>query len=303
MDARPVFMVPMVAMVAQRRITRKPVRTHAAGPFGTATKLLAGALLTTRGRAMVSPPIRYANENGGWGESLITHNDKWIETQSEWDKNSLSTEFRTSEGTTGQIDRQREGDTVYGSGEFQRGDESLSTRSARNEQGGVVVGETGSGERGMIGRTDEGDLYAGKDGNVYRRDESGWQQNSGDGWSNVDVPDERAAQMDQARSNASSKRESLSQSIPADRQAQSQLGTGGFADSYGSARSADGWSNRTYDSTRNRSSYDGSRSNELDRSHNARSSGYQRYNNRSSAGAGSFNRSRGSRPAAGGRRR
>ena len=26
---------------------------------------------------------RYANENGGWGESLITHNDKWIETQSE----------------------------------------------------------------------------------------------------------------------------------------------------------------------------------------------------------------------------
>jgi hypothetical protein len=244
---------------------------------------------------------RYANEKGGWGESLITHNDKWMQTQSEWDKNSSSTQFRTSEGTTGQIDRQREGDTVYGSGEFQRGDESLSTRSARNEQGGIVVGETGSGERGMIGRTDEGDLYAGKDGNVYRRDESGWQQNSGDGWSNVDVPDDRAAQIDQARSSASSKRDNVSQSLPADRQAQSQLGTGGFADSYGSARSADSWSNRTYDSTRDRSSYDGSRRNELDRSYNARSSGYQRYNNRSTAGGGSFNRSPSSRPA--GRRR
>jgi hypothetical protein len=224
-----------------------------------------------------------------------------MQTQSEWDKNSSSTQFRTSEGTTGQIDRQREGDTVYGSGEFQRGDESLSTRSARNEQGGIVVGETGSGERGMIGRTDEGDLYAGKDGNVYRRDESGWQQNSGDGWSNVDVPDDRAAQIDQARSSASSKRDNVSQSLPADRQAQSQLGTGGFADSYGSARSADSWSNRTYDSTRDRSSYDGSRRNELDRSYNARSSGYQRYNNRSTAGGGSFNRSPSSRPA--GRRR
>ena len=248
---------------------------------------------------------RYANEKGGWGESLITHNDKWVQTQSEWDKNSLSTEFRTSEGTTGQIDRQREGDTVYGSGEFQRGDESLSTRSARNEQGGIVVGETGSGERGMIGRTDEGDLYAGKDGNVYRRDESGWQQNSGDGWSNVDVPDDRAAQIDQARSSASSKRDNVSQSLPADRpsrsQVQSTISSGGFADSYGSARSADSWSNRTYDSTRDRSSYDGSRRNELDRSYNARSSGYQRYNNRSTAGGGSFNRSPSSRPA--GRRR
>jgi hypothetical protein len=56
-DARAVFTVPMVATVAQRRTTRKPARTRAAGPFGTTTKLPAGALLTTRGRAMVSPPI------------------------------------------------------------------------------------------------------------------------------------------------------------------------------------------------------------------------------------------------------
>jgi hypothetical protein len=250
---------------------------------------------------------RYANEKGGWGESLITHNDKWIETQSEWDKNSSTTDFRTSEGGSGTIERQREGDTVYGSGEFQRGDESLSTRSARNEQGGIAVGETGSGERGMIGRTSEGDLYAGKDGQVYRRDEDGWHQNSGDGWNKVEVPDERAAQMDQARSSISSSRDNMSQSLPADRQAQmqdragqerSQLATGGFADSYGSAHSADSWSNRTYDSTRNRSSYDSSRRNELDRSYNARSSGYDRYNNRSSASAGGF-----SRPAGGRRRR
>ena len=25
---------------------------------------------------------RYVNEDGGWGESLITQNDKWIETRS-----------------------------------------------------------------------------------------------------------------------------------------------------------------------------------------------------------------------------
>ena len=222
---------------------------------------------------------RYANEKGGWGESLVTHNDKWMQTQSEWDKNSRSTRFQTSEGGAGAVRRQ-------GSGE--------------------------DATRGGIVRSGDGDLYAGKDGNVYRRTEDGWSQRGDGDWNSVTVPDERAAQIDQARSNASSKREGLSKSIPADRQAQiqdragqarSQLGTGGFADSYGSARSADSWSNRTYDSTRNRSSYDGSRRNELDRSYKARSGGYERFNNRSSAGAGSVNRTRGNRPAAGRRRR
>jgi len=167
---------------------------------------------------------RYMKDNKGWGESLITHNDKWVATQSEWGKNWSTTEFETSEGGSGTIERQREGDTVYGSGEFQKGDQSLSTRSARNEQGGIVVGETGSGERGMVGRTDDGDLYAGKDGQVYRRDEDGWHQNSGDGWNKVEVPDERAAQIDQARSSASSKRDSISQSLPADRPTRAQAG-------------------------------------------------------------------------------
>jgi len=259
---------------------------------------------------------RYANEKGGWGESLITHNDKWIETQSEWDKNSSTTDFRTSEGGSGTIERQREGDTVYGSGDFQRGDQTLETRSARNEQGTVVAGRTGTGEQAVLGRSAEGDLYAGKDGSVYRRDDEGWHQNTGDGWDKVEVPDDRAAQIDQARGDLSSRREGISESSLADRQASGDLssrregisqssfadrqartegrsttGSRNFADSYGSGNNS--WSNRTYDSTRNRQSFDSSRRSELNSSANARSNGYQRYNNRSSSG--SFNRSQGSR--------
>jgi len=226
---------------------------------------------------------RYAKEKGGWGESLITHNDKWIQTQSEWDKNSRSTDFRTSEGTTGQVDRQVSGDQVNRSGEFQRGDQSLSTRSVRNDQGAVIGAKTGEGTGGAVGRTSEGDLYAGKDGQVYRRDESGWQQNGGDGWNSVEVPDARAAQIDQARSTLSTRRDS-----PA-------TGSGSFADSLGSARSSDSWSNRTYDSSRSRSTFDSSRRTELNRSMNARSSGYDRYNNRSRASAGTVNRPQGTR--------
>ncbi len=234
---------------------------------------------------------RYANEYGGWGESLITHNDKWIQTQSQWDSDSRTTQFQTSEGASGQIDRQRSGDTVYGSGEFSRGDQNLSTRSVRNDQGAAVVGQTGDGQLGAIGRTAEGDLYAGKDGQVYRRDEDGWHQNSGDGWNKVEVPDERAAQIDQARGSVANRRDNIVQSLPADRPSrsdiQSTLNSRGFADSYGSRRSADSWSNRTYDSTRSRGSFDANRRSELNRSMNARTNGYQRYNNRQSNYSGS----------------
>ncbi len=226
---------------------------------------------------------RYANESGGWGESLITHNDKWMETQSQWDADSRSTQFRTSEGTTGQIERQQYEDKVLGTGEFQRGDQSLDTKSIRGDEGTLIGYETGSGERGVIGRTEDGDLYAGKDGQVYKRDEDGWQQHGDDGWNPVEVPDERAAQIDQKRSEASERQQASDRTRTADKpthtQAQSNLGSGGFAQN---RSSGGGLSNRTYDSNRYSGSFDSSRQNELNRSHNARTNGYQRYNNRSS---------------------
>lgn len=225
---------------------------------------------------------RYTNEHGGWGESLITHNDKWMETQSQWDADSRSTQFRTSEGTTGQIERQQYGDGVVGTGEFQRGVQSLSTKSARGEQGTLIGYETGSGETGVIGRSDDGDFYAGKDGQVYKRDEHGWQQHGDDGWNPVEVPDERSAQIDQKRNEVSESRQTDDRTRTADRptrsQAQATLNSGGFAQSYGSSG---GLSSRSYDSSRYSGSFDSSRRNELNRSYDARSSGYQRYNNRS----------------------
>ena len=129
---------------------------------------------------------RYANEDGVWGESLITHNDKWVQTRSEWNEYSRNTEFLTSGGTAGQVERREYGNTTRGAGEFQRGDQSLSTRSVRGEQGGALGLQTGEGDRAAIGRSTDGDWYAGRDGQVYRRNEDGWYQNSGDGWDKVE---------------------------------------------------------------------------------------------------------------------
>ena len=231
---------------------------------------------------------RYASEKGGWGESLITHNDRWLQAQSEWNRDTRTTDFRTSEGATGTIERRTSGDTTYRTGEFRRDDQSLSTRSIRNDQGMAIGGQTGAGGQGAIGRSANGDLYAGKDGIVYRRGEEGWQQNTGDGWTSVDVPDSRAAQFDEARSERrqapSNARTSTMDTMDrqAARRSQTQqsatLSTRGFAASYGTR--SDAWSNRTYDSTRTRGAFDNSRRSELNRSYSARSGGYQRYNTR-----------------------
>jgi len=226
---------------------------------------------------------RYSNESGGWGESLITHNDKWVETQSQWDGDSRTTDFRTSEGGTGQIERQISGDNVVGSGEFQRGDQSLTTKSVRGEEGTVIVGETGTGERGAIGRSAEGDLYAGKDGQVYKRGDDGWYQHGDGEWDKVEVPDERAAQLDEKRSSLTEQRDNgpnRSTDLASRNQGQGTPSRGSFAES---ERAGGGLSSGRSDGSRYSSgSFDRNRRSELDRSRSARTNGYQRYNNRSS---------------------
>jgi hypothetical protein len=218
---------------------------------------------------------RYRNEDGGWGESLITHNDKWMETQTQWDQDSLSSQIRTSEGGTGQIERQKYEDKVLGTGEFERGDQSLDTKSIRGDEGTLIGYETGSGEKGVVGRSEDGDLYAGKDGQVYKRDEDGWYQGGEDGWTPVEVPDERAAQVDQKRSDVAASRETGTQDRSFDQSRQSQA--------QGSYAGGGGTSSRTYDSSRYSGSYNSSRQNELNHSYDARTNGYSRYNNRSSS--------------------
>ena len=53
--------------------------------------------------------------------------------------------------------------------------------------GAVSVGNDGS--RTTFAQSGSGDLYAGHDGNVYRKTEDGWQQHGDGGWTDVDVPE------------------------------------------------------------------------------------------------------------------
>jgi hypothetical protein len=93
----------------------------------------------------------------------------------------------------------------------------------------------GNGEnRGMIARTSDGDLYAGKDGNIYKRDQSGnWSQRGENGWNSVDtskLSQEQQQRLNDARSKQPQSRQTGAQSSNA-RTQPGTLASGGASQS------------------------------------------------------------------------
>jgi len=80
------------------------------------------------------------------------------------------------------------GDYAYGRrGTVVDTDTGRSMSAGRINAGNARTGESGSagwvrGEQGTVVRAGD-DIYAGKDGTVYRRGGGGWEKNTGDGWS------------------------------------------------------------------------------------------------------------------------
>jgi hypothetical protein len=113
---------------------------------------------------------RYANPYQGWGQGVVSRGDQWARGGYYYDERGAVGGIRTSEG------------------------------------GGLLA--AGNGDRsGFVGRTSDGDLYVGKDGDVYRRDQSGnWQQRGEGGWNNINYDSLTADQkqrVDQAKSRVS----------------------------------------------------------------------------------------------------
>ena len=63
------------------------------------------------------------------------------------------------------------------------------TASAQGSQGGKAFGTTAGQGNTAAGKTANGDMYAGHDGNVYKNTGSGWQKSDGNGgWNDVTPP-------------------------------------------------------------------------------------------------------------------
>jgi hypothetical protein len=107
---------------------------------------------------------------------------------------------RTYNPRTGTYAATRQGANVYsswGQTGVRRGDEwattsrytnnvtGTTTRKTETSGGATAITRSGSQGRSGVAVSGSGDVYAGHDGNVYRRTEEGWQKNDNGTWSSV----------------------------------------------------------------------------------------------------------------------
>jgi hypothetical protein len=104
-----------------------------------------------------------SNAYSQWGSSVVTKGDKWAQTG----------HYSDSRGTVA---------------------------GARGSEGGRVVGASGQNGSGFLGQSGSGDVYAGKDGNAYKRTDNGWQQYENGAWNAVDSSAAKANAQAKAQS-------------------------------------------------------------------------------------------------------
>ena len=75
----------------------------------------------------------------------------------------------------------------WGATAVRRDDQWVATAHFKNDQGSIRKFTGSGGHTGFIGY-DQDNLYAGKDGNVYRRNADGWQKYEEGDWNNIERP-------------------------------------------------------------------------------------------------------------------
>ncbi len=144
---------------------------YANGPYGSAFARQAYNPYTDRYGAQVRTKTPY----GSWGRSVYSQGDEWAKGG-----------------------HRARGDKAIGGIETSRGGKAIGGYNKKTEKGGIV------------GKDQYGDLYLGKDGAIYKRENDTWQKNSGAGWKGIDTGKakesarSRAAELDRQRPGYSS---------------------------------------------------------------------------------------------------
>jgi hypothetical protein len=119
-------------------------------------------------------------------EGAITGENRSATFESVFDDGNYSGSIEGSEGGTGNIDRQFEDGEISGDGTFTKDGKTIEsdvTRTAEGVQrefetsgGGQGVSMRSGDDSGFIYESGSGDVYAGRDGNVYEKTDDGWSQ-------------------------------------------------------------------------------------------------------------------------------
>lgn len=185
---------------------------------------------------------RYYNEdkNKSQMDRTVQRGDDWVQTQRnvDYDNRTATVSRETSGGGSSDVTRTAGGGAISSSGTITTGDGRTATIEGEQTRGGgssTITGAEGSvdmttrrqdgrsvtaiegsgGGQGVsmsgqgpgrttIGQSGSGDLYAGHNGNVYKKTDGGWSTYQDGGWQSVDTParpqSEAAKQRDPMRS-------------------------------------------------------------------------------------------------------
>jgi hypothetical protein len=101
--------------------------------------------------------------------------------------NAYGQAYNPRTGAYGQTQQHANAYGHWGSSAVQRGDNWAQSAHAGNSQAGVWGYQTSNGHTGFVVRNGD-DLYAGRDGNVYRKSDSGWQKYQNGDWNQMQKP-------------------------------------------------------------------------------------------------------------------
>jgi len=132
-------------------------------------------------------------------ERKVERGDEWVKTErkTDFDEGTQTVERETSQGGSSEVQRTREGNSISSERTITTGDGdqgSMTTETRRNDGRSVTSIEGSGGGQGIsvsgqgpgrttIAESGSGDLYAGHDGNVYKKTEDGWQHYENGEWS------------------------------------------------------------------------------------------------------------------------
>ena len=181
------------ATVSARRTTRGPAHTLAALWLTVPTAAPAWPSATTHGPARIlaepSPTVRTAR--------AAPHR----RTTRARARMARRARARMCTGTG-----ERRASSAVISGRRRRGTTSnvtgKTTRTTQTSGGGEAISRTGRGSSSTVARTGSGDVYAGHDGNVYRKQGDSWQKYDRGGWNSVGQPTPQQRQQAQASAQA-----------------------------------------------------------------------------------------------------
>lgn len=141
-------------------------------------------------KAKMSRTVEGANGNAVAMERKIDFDNQTSTTNRETSKGGSSTTTRTwdGRGNSSSNSTVTTGDGRTADISRQRSDGQRTTTVSGSE-GGQAASISGENGRTSVGQSASGDIYAGHNGNVYKKTDSGWQHYENGGWQGVENPD------------------------------------------------------------------------------------------------------------------